>query len=179
MPSPEKNEIEVEEESAITEQNNLLSAGIFGEVDERAVSDRIRREMVFKARCNYQEFTPCCQCCYCIESRKFTADKQAVSTGFYCFHGEMVVTKYGTCTEAHVRANGRRRVVYDLENAPAGFEKGLADVKMQRLYTWKEKRKIMEKALKETYRGGGVGYVRADGNAGAKGNGQIPRRLGN
>ena len=92
--------------------------------------------------------------------------------------GELPISEHGTCSSAYPRKHGRKRIVYDTTNAPAGFENGLCPVTMRRFYSKRDKFKAAREESRG-YRGGTSSYQRADGDKEAVGSGQIPRRLGN
>jgi hypothetical protein len=169
--------IETEEQTALDTTNGLVSTGIFGESDTESMEDRERRINDYRIRYDYHEYVPCRCCTQSIEFRKFLRDGTAVNVGFYCYTCEGAVAENGTCVMARARKDGRRRVVYDSENAPVGFEKGLAPVLMKRYYSKRERTLMAAKAAQ--YRGGSSGYIRPDGIREAKGSGLIPKGLGN
>ena len=171
--------IETEEDISLPNEEGLVPAGIYGDSDVPSMLDRERRTADFKKRYDYHEIVPCCICCNCIEFRRFLPTGEAVTVGFYCHIGEMQTTEFHTCTCARPRKNGRRRVVYYRENAPSGFEAGLAPVQMKRYFTKKERQRAIERSVRDGYRGGSSSYQRADGNNEAVGSGQIPKGLGN
>lgn len=171
--------IETEEEAGLPKTDGIVSAGIFGDTDSKAMYDRERRTLDFKQRYNYHEVVPCCACCNCIEIRKFLQSGEAVSSGFYCSMGELSTCENGTCDLARARRNGRRRVVYFRDNAPPGFEQGMAPVQLKRFYTKRDKKEAVRKEVRDGYRGGSSSYQRADGNREAVGSGKIPKGLGN
>ena len=169
--------IETEEDINLPQLGCLRTSSIHGETDAIGIADRIKRTEAFKKRYHWQRMIPCQGCCNCIEYRKFRTDGQAVTVGFYCFLAEMPTEEYATCDYSHARKNGRRRIVYDGENAPAGFEEGLAPVQVKRIFSKREKVKAAVNAAKANYRGGSSSYQRADGNDEAVGSGQIPKVL--
>lgn len=170
--------IETEEESSLPNEDCLLVAGIFGDTDEKAMSDRERRIISFREKYDYREVTTCPYCCNCIEFRKFTTSGEAVTIGRTCIMGELPISEHGTCKSAYPRRKGRKRIIYDTTNAPAGFEQGLAPVTMRRFYNKREQFKAAREESRG-YRGGTSSYQRADGNKEAVGSGQIPKSLGN
>lgn len=171
--------IESEEEN-IPDGDGFVSSGIFGDTDTVAMADRKKREDFYKSRYHYREQIPCEYCSHCLELRKFSREGLAMTTGFYCFHAEMAVCRNGTCDNAHERPNGRKRIIYDKANAPAGFEKGLAPVLPKRYYTKRERERETKFALRmDGYRGGSSGYQRIDGDGEAAMSGRLPKGLGN
>lgn len=174
-PMAEKKEIE--EDVSLPREGKLMSAGIFGDVDSDAVADKSRRVEDFKARYNYHEVIPCTACSHCLEMRRFSHEGKAYSVGCYCFLAEMPVEEFGTCINGHKRPDGRRRVIYDTTNAPAGFENGLVPILPKRYYTKKARERAALKLAREGYRGGSSSYVRPDGDREAIGSGVIPRGL--
>ena len=171
--------IETEENISLPCTGKLVSSSIHGETDVEGMANRIKRTEAFRERYHWQRTAPCYGCSNCVEFRKFRADGQAVSTGFYCSLAEMETEEFATCDYAHLRKDGRRRVVYDRENAPAGFEEGLAPVQVKRYFSKKERVKASINAAKSSYRGGSSSYQRADGNREAVGSVKIPKGLGN
>ena len=174
-----KNQLESEEEINIPQEGGIVSAGIFGDVDVDAMTDKLRRTEDFKRRTQYHEVIPCMACSNCIELRKFAPDGRACTIGWYCYMGELAVSQFGTCKDAHMRANGRRRVVYDTTNAPLGFEQGMVPILPKRYFTNKQREQAAIASAREMYRGGSSSYVRPDGNKEAVGSGVIPRSLRN
>lgn len=173
----EEDTLEVEEALPEQSERGFTPAGIYGDMDAKAVTDRIRRIESFKQKKNYHETVTCDGCCNSLEIRKFNKAGEIEVVGFYCFMAECVVSQYGTCDSGHLRNNRRKRVIYDLENAPIGFEQGQTNVPMRRFYTKKEESQAREREAQEGYRGGSKFYVRADG--GDVGSGKIPKSLGN
>ena len=166
------------EEGSLPDENRLLAAGIFGDTDARAMSDREKRAINFRDKYDYREITTCPYCCNCIEYRKFSPSGEAITVGRYCLMGELPISEHGTCRSAYPRKNGRKRIVYDTTNAPVGFEQGMAPVVMRRFYSKREEFKAAREESRG-YRGGTSSYHRADGEKGAIGSGQIPKGLGN
>lgn len=171
--------IETEEDITLPQIDSLRSSSIHGDTDIVGIADRIKRTEIFKRTYHWQKVIPCRNCSNCVEYRKFRPDGLAVTVGFYCFLGEMQTEEDATCDYGHTRTNGRRRIVYDGENAPKGFEEGLAPVQMKRYFSKRERVKAAIEAEKKNYRGGTSSYQRADGDKGAIGSGQIPKGLGN
>lgn len=171
--------IETEENISIPCTGKLVSSSIHGETDVEGMANRINRTESFRERYHWQKVATCYGCSNCVEFRKFRSDGLAVSTGFYCSLAEMETEEFATCDYGHLRKDGRRRVVYDSENAPAGFEEGLSPVHVKRYFSKKERVKASINASKSSYRGGSSSYQRADGNKEAVGSGKIPKGLGN
>jgi len=172
----EKNNIVVEEEG-LPEVPSLMAAGIFGETDAKSMADHDIRVIRYREQYGFHEVVTCPYCCNCIVFRKFTTSGEAYTAGMYCFNGEITVSEHGTCSNARARRHGRKRVLYDITNAPPGFEQGLAPVTMHQIFNKREKFKAIREESRG-YRGGSSGYQRTD-DEGEKGTGQIPRRLGN
>ena len=170
--------IETEEENSLPNEDCLKIAGIFGDTDERAMTDREKRTLSFRENYEYREITTCPYCCNCIEFRKFTPNGEAVTIGRYCLMGELPISEHGTCKSACPRRNGRKRIVYDATNAPVGFEQGLTPVVMRRCYNKREQFKAAREDSRG-YRGGSSSCKRVDGDNGAIGSKQIPKGLGN
>jgi len=168
--------IETEEDSSLPNENGLFVAGIFGDTDARAIADRERRAITFREKYDYREITTCPHCCHCLEFRKFSPSGEAITVGRFCFVGELPISEHGTCKSAYPRRHGRKRIVYDTTNAPAGFEQGMAPVTMRRFYNKREQFKAAREESRG-YRGGSSSYQRADGNKEAVGSGQIPKGL--
>lgn len=168
--------IETEEESSLPNEDCLLVAGIFGDTDERAMSDRERRTISFREKYDYREVTTCPYCCNCIEFRKFAPSGEAVTIGRACIMGELPISEHGTCKSAYPRRNGRKRIIYDTTNAPIGFENGMAPVTMRRFYNKKEQFRA-EREESRGYRGGTSSYKRADGDKEAIRSGRMPKGL--
>lgn len=170
--------IDTVEEASLPTIDCLKVAGIFGDTDVKAFADKEKRSVDYKSVNGYQEVLTCPHCGSCIEFRAFTPNGEAYTVGRYCQVGELSVSEHGTCQRAYPRRKGRKRVIYDGTNAPAGFDQGLAPVTMKRLYTKRDQYKAL---LEESrgYRGGSSSYQRADGEKEAVGSGKIPKGLGN
>lgn len=168
--------METEEEGSLPNEDCLLVAGIFGDTDAKAMADKERRTISFREKYDYREITTCPYCCNCIEFRKFTPSGEAVTVGRTCIMGELPVSEHGTCKSAYPRRNGRKRILYDITNAPAGFEHGLAPVTMRRFYSKKEQFKAAREESRG-YRGGSSSYNRADGDKEAIRSGRMPKGL--
>lgn len=139
----EDGRVYTEEVEALPQSNGggIHVPGIYGENTTAGMADRSVRSATFMSHNDYRLVTPCFQCRSCIEFRKFDHRGEAESIGYYCILGDFRVDRYGTCRYGGMMKNGRRRVVYDLANAPAGFSSGLCDVTQKRYYKRSEQRR--------------------------------------
>lgn len=158
----------------------LCSVGITGETDYASMQDRKTRIDRIKARDDWRETITCDRCGNCLEFRGFSSKREEITIGLYCLNGEFETTSYHTCNHSRMARNNRRKVVYDMRNAPLGFAEGLS--KLQLSSPMKEK--LDEIKLERTipidgYKGGSEYYKRADGEKEAEGSGKVPKSLAN
>ena len=167
---PENGFIEKEEPDGELEQVGGLSfAGPNGELDASAMLWRKARSMGFKERMGYRPAVPCDRCANCIEVRRFTETGKVQSCGYFCISGEIDTSPYYTCNAGKARKNGRKKVLYDLNNAPMGFEVGIGTGDVREVLENEGVRS--EKVIME-YRGGSKPMARKEDD-------QMPRRLVN
>ena len=154
-------------------------AGIYGGTDAEAMADRDMRSAKYRERTNYRECIACDRCTFCFELRGFKKDGTEKLLGFICTRLEQETTAYHTCNDALKNRSGRKRVIYEMENAPLGFEAGMAIKSELPPRTGRERNGVEPQAPSEGYRGGSNFYRRADGDKGAIGSGKVPRGLSN
>ncbi|MGN0130722.1 MAG: hypothetical protein ACI4CE_07540 [Methanomethylophilus alvi] len=172
----------IEVPNAIPEDKGFGSvhfAGIYGTTDAKSMVDREMRMERSRKRTNYRECISCDRCTFCIELRGFKNDGSEKLIGFICTRIEQETTAYHTCNDALKNRSGRKRVVFNLENAPLGFTAGMATKGDLPPRTGYEKNGIEPDAPREGYRGGSNFYKRADGDREAVGTGRVPRGLMN
>ena len=152
--------------------------GIHGDRTSEAYATRRAKVSSYKSRIDLRECIPCDRCSYCLEIRGFHKSGKECIKGMVCLRGEFETNPYNTCNDALKSKNGRRKVLYDLENAPKGFkiEVGRSDL------VYKEPGESASEGVRnptDGYRGGSNYYKRADGDSDAEGSGKIPKRLMN
>lgn len=157
----------------------LHFAGIYGATDAKAMADRETRMEKSRARTNYRECISCDRCTFCIELRGFKNDGSEKLIGFICTRLEQETTAYHTCNDALKNRSGRKRVVFNMENAPLGFTAGMATKGNLPKKTVYEENGVEADVPREGYRGGSNYYKRADGDREAVGSGKVPRGLMN
>ena len=161
-----------------TEGDGLIAAGINGESSPVALMERQRRVEGFKERLEYRPCVSCDRCMMCIELRGFKRGGEEKVTGYWCTFGSLEVTPYNTCNQGKRSRHDRRKVVYDMTNAPIGWNLGLARKEAK---VAKETEQIDERreAGIEGYRGGSKHYKRKGEESGKEGSVQMPRSLTN
>ena len=98
----------------------------------------------------------------------------------YCPSNEMEVTPFHTCILARrPRKLHTKKVVYELTNAPKGFEIGLGARNLQPEMPGVREKVEPSKQPEKDYIGGSESYKRADGDEQARGSGKIPNGLMN
>lgn len=158
---------EIEETPQLSK--GISCAGPNGELDAGSMLWRKARTIGFKERSGWRVIVPCDRCANCIELRKFTVDGRVETSGWYCISGEIDTNPFATCNCGKKRRNGRKKVLYDLTNAPIGFENGLSDVVVSS--SGMESSEVRSSQEPTVYVGGSVA---------PKGDGEkIPRRLMN
>ena len=170
---------QVEIESPIPEEGgegNLCYAGIYGGTDTNAMMDRQKRVNGYQERIHYRTSIPCDRCTRCLELRKFSKGGEERLLGYICLQMECETSANHTCDMAQANRTGRKKVVFDLTNAPLGFKAGMASKKTPPEVM---KNRIEPDEPSEGYRGGSNYYRRADGNREAVGSGRVPKRLMN
>lgn len=155
---------------------NLTYAGIYGASDATAMMDRQKRVDGYRERMHYRACIPCERCTHCLELRNFNGAGEERLVGYICTQMECETMASNTCDMAQKNRTGRRKVVFDLTNAPYGFKVGMA-----RGTTPPEspKNKIEPDVPSGGYRGGSNYYKRVDGDREAIGSGKVPKRLMN
>lgn len=162
-----------------TEGRGLLVAGADGTVTAEAMADRARRTEGFIRRVDYRECISCDRCGNCLEIRGFTPKGEEKVLALYCPSGEMEVSPYHTCNQARrTKKAGRKKVIYELTNAPKGFELGMGRTDLRPSVPG-ETIKLEPTIPVDGYRGGSKFYRRMDGDEEAEGSGKIPRGLTN
>lgn len=160
----------------------ILCPGIYGGTDMKAMADRQRRLNSYKKRMEYRECVPCDRCCTCIEMRGFYPNGKERIIGLLCMSGEFETTPFNTCSSGRRSSTGRKRVVYDMTNAPKGFALGLGNAKSDLEYMSpgdpKRIKETSQSQVKE-YIGGSSHYKRADGKVMDEASKEIPKGLMN
>ena len=122
----EQNMLAVEEpEEPPKKVSGVSCGGPNGELDTGSMLWRKARTLGFKERAGWRTVIPCDRCANGIELRRFTTTGKVTTSGWYCVIGEMETNPCATCNNGKQRRNGRKKVLYDLTNAPIGFEDGL------------------------------------------------------
>lgn len=161
------------------EIGEYATAGIYGDDDRASMEDRQRRTQKKKVGENYRECISCERCANSIEIRKFMRDQKTVKAMMYCSLLEDQAEFGHTCDSAYKNKSGRRKVIWDLENAPPTF--GLEESKYKIVKGGELSRVYGVEERQTTYIGGGKEAkerVRELGN-GQKGSGVMPRGLVN
>lgn len=178
MEDEKKGYIESEEaENSSKQTDRVRCAGIYGDTDMKAMTDRKRRIDAYRSKFDYREIIPCDRCVHCIELRRFTEGGEMESVGYVCLRCGGDTDPFHTCNDGFRPPNGRRKVIFDTHNAPLGFEDGLVDVPFRRIYSRKGKRTAKPTIPPDGYRGGSEYYKRADGKK--KESGTVPKVLAN
>lgn len=117
------NGVLITEEAMIAEaeEGEYVMAGIYGDSDKASLEDREWRAHKKKLGAHYRECISCERCSNCIEIRKFMRDQKTVKAMLYCGVLESQAEFGHTCDSAHKNKSGRKRVIWDLENAPPTF----------------------------------------------------------
>lgn len=162
------------------EGEGVCAGGIRGGIESGVMVDRAKRVKSFRGRLDFRECIPCDRCGNCLEIRRFTKKGEDRVLALYCLIGEMEVTPYTTCNNARRSRNGRKKVVYYLENAPAHFKVSAERVKAEVPYVAPGMGPKLEETIPEQgYVGGSAYYRRKDGDGDEKGQGEMPRGLVN
>ena len=154
-------------------------AGIYGGTNAEAMIDRETRMEKCRTRTNYRECISCDRCTFCLELRGFRKDGTERLLGFICTRLEQETTAYHTCNDALKNRSGRKRVIYEMENAPLGFCSGMATKGELPPVVGRAKNGVESEMPVEGYVGGSNYYKRADGDREAIGSGKMPGRLMN
>lgn len=160
------------------EGDGLMAAGIHGETDPNSLLDRQRRVDGFMKRLEYRPCVSCDRCMMCIELRGFNRKGEERVTGYLCTYGEFEVSPFNTCNQGKRSRHDRRKVVYDMTNAPIGWKLGLAR-KEAKVAEETEQIDERREAGLEGYRGGSKHYKRKGEESGKEGSVQMPRGLTN
>lgn len=154
--------------------------GVYGDTNIDAMADRARRTEGFKDREYYRGCIPCDRCGNCLELRKFSVGGIEKVTGLICMVGGYETTAWNTCNQARRPRRDRRKVVYDLENAPPGFKEGLAE-KREVLEVGQGPEKMVAPVGNPAkgYVGGSEKYKRKGKERGSEGSAQMPKGLVN
>lgn len=176
----EKVSVEVPIEVTQREGDGVCSIGIHGTTDYSAIQDRKYRQERIKEMEDYRGTIPCDRCSRCLEMRGFNELGNQITLGLYCLYGEFETTAWHTCNRAKTANNNRRKIVYDMRNAPFGFSEGLSRVQLQ------TRDVAIPKYVDEDhakpygeYTGGSRYYKRADGDKTKVGSGKVPTSLAN
>lgn len=137
----------------------VYPGGLNGGCDSTALLDRAQKMKIHLGRQDYRECVPCDRCGNCLELRRFNKRGEERLLALYCLPMEMETTAGHTCNMGRPQRNGRKKVVYELENAPSQFrlvgahpsEVPMETVKEQKASAWAEE---------EGYRGGSEQYKR-------------------
>lgn len=162
------------------EGDGMMFAGIYGDTTMEAMADRRRRKEGYRERVNFRECIPCDRCGHCLEIRGFFRNGKEYVKTLLCLVGEFETTPYNTCDRAYRNRSNRRKVVYDLANAPKGFQAGLNPSKEAKFsFPGERGESKNNEPPSEGYQGGSKFYKRADGDESSEGSGKIPRGLMN
>lgn len=164
-------------------QPGILVAGHHGGTSVEELEDRKFRADGRKERTHYRECISCGKCSQCIIMRGFDRLGKMVPLGMYCTQLEIETGEFYTCDIARRSKSDHRRVVYDMRNAPIGFEAGLAAANRKldeaigadRI----ESRAKVKGTVPREYKGGEEGYRRKGGERIESGGGEIPHGLAN
>ena len=160
--------------------DGVCAAGIHGGIDAAAMMDRAKRTRNFRGRIDFRECIPCDRCGNCLEMRRFDKKGKDVILALYCLVGELEVTPYNTCNSARRTRDGRKKVVYYMENAPSGFRVEANRIKAELPYVSPGGGKYLESTMPtKGYVGGSGYYRRADGDSVKGADGKIPKGLMN
>lgn len=160
--------------------HGLCAAGIYGDSGASAMKERQRRRQGCQDRIYYRECIPCDRCGNCLEIRGFTVSGLEQLKGLWCIPNEFETTAYHTCDMARQSRNGRKKVVYDLENAPYGFAEGLSRTQLNTEIPESDGEvKPPKTGARDGYTGGSEQYKRIDRDREAQGSGKMPGRLMN
>jgi len=146
-----------------------MAAGVHGGTSAQELGERQIRIERFQRDQKYETCIPCDRCNMSIEFRRFNERHEEEVSGLLCMSGGFETDALHTCMFARAGKNGRRKVVYDMQNAPLGFG---TDIELPKVKQSKRERDLV-------YQGGGKEYRRKDGDESAKGSGKIPRTLTN
>ena len=169
----------IEVETPIPEEGvagTLCYAGIHGGTDAASMMDRQKRVDGYRERVHYRKCIPCERCTLSIELRNFNNAGEERLVGYICTQMECETMASCTCDMAQANRTGRRKVVFDMTNAPYGFKVGMAN---KGVPPESPKNRIEPDAPSEGYRGGSNFYKRADGDREAVCSGKVPRGLMN
>ena len=161
------------------EEAGYCYAGIYGGTDMAAMADRQTRVERYSERENYRECVPCDRCTYAIELRKFMKSGEEKLAGMICTIMERETTKFHTCNKALRNRTDRKKIVYDLTNAPIGFRVGIGTKAELGHASARSERGAEVEKPSVGYRGGSNYYQRADKDRGATGSGKMPKVLMN
>ena len=172
--------VEVPETVRESEGEGYAFAGIYGDTSVDAMTDRQKRKEGYRERVKFRECVSCDRCGHCLEIRGFYRNGKEYIKTLLCIPGEFETTPFNTCDQGYRNRKNRRKVIYDLANAPRGFEAGLHKPAEVGFKFPGDKRESKEnEPPKEGYRGGSKFYKRADGDERSEGSGKIPRGLTN
>ena len=167
MNEQEEKFLEVEENEFYPQTGNgVMAAGIYGDADYSAMADRAKRVASFQSRYSFRDCVSCDRCYHCIEIRRFTQKGETETLAYYCLYGEFETGPYKTCNCGHATKTGRRKVVYDMTNAPVGFGTEQGDIPKKRVKAGQVDSEGT--GTPDVYRGGSVGVSET-----------MPRRLMN
>lgn len=170
--------IEVPIKAPLREEGaGVMAGGIKGGGDEASLADRMRRVQQQRRTMDYRECVPCDRCGNCQEIRRFTKSGEERVLALYCFVGEMETTPYHTCNNGRRPKNGRKKVIYVLDNAPSRFQ--IYARQQSEVPFYEEGEKVEPRYPQEGYMGGSKFYLRSGGEAGEADEKKIPKKLMN
>ena len=166
-----------------TEGPGIVGGGKHGEIGVTAIVERQKSAAKYCKGVGYRECVSCDRCAQCIEMRGFSSHGKERVTGLLCINGMFETTPWHTCNAGRRSSIGRKKVVYDMTNAPQDFiigvggdatltyEPGVSSEEIA------EAGKEMQRGMK--YRGGSKYYKRADGREPDEAKGEMPKGLMN
>ena len=161
----------------------LCAVGTTGDTDYASMKAREKLIAGMQEREEYRYAVTCDRCGECMEFRGFSPRGAEIVLGLWCRLGEFETTAFHTCNKARLPRKERKKVVYDLRNAPIGFREGLSSLQLSA--PMEEHREDVKPDRPDKtvyamgYKGGSEHYNRIDGDKEAEGTGKIPRRLMN
>lgn len=153
-------------------------AGKNGETTPEAIAARQKRIESNKGRIDYRECISCDRCLHSLELRGFQKDEKEIVKGLLCMRGGFETHPYCTCNDAMKSRHGRKKVVYDLENAPKGFMIGMGKRGLEYRNPGENPRSATRRPEKG-YIGGSKFYQRIDGERELESGSKMPKGLVN
>ena len=156
-----------------------ISVGANGLSSAEALVEKKRKIEAAAVRTDYRECISCDHCVNSLEIRSFKRDRKTVVSSLLCLIMDKETDGFHTCNYSRRNKSGKRKIVWDLANAPDTFGTVYYENFVPSARDNKGEDGERTATADGEYRGGSKFYRRKDGDKEAVGGKKIPKGLGN